>query len=55
MKVRQIGSPIRRSKKQALYLKSLGLRKIGSERELILNDSVSKLIKKVCHMVKVIS
>jgi len=55
IKIRQIGSPIRRNKKQALYLQSLGLRKIGSERELIANNTVLELIKKVQHMVKVVS
>lgn len=55
IKIRQIGSPIRRDKRQALYLRSLGLRKIGSERELVANDSVLKLIEKVRHMVEVVS
>lgn len=55
IKVRQIGSPIRRDKRQALHLKSLGLRKIGSERELVATNSVLKLIERVRHMVKVIS
>ncbi len=55
IKVRQVGSPIRRNKKQAMYLKSLGLRRIGSERELIANNTVLELIKKVQHMVKVVS
>lgn len=55
IKVRQIGSSIRRDKRQALYLKSLGLRKIGSEKELVATNSVLKLIEKVHHMVEVIS
>lgn len=55
IKIRQIGSAIRRDKRQALYLKSLGLRKIGSERELVVNNSILKLIEKVRHMVEVIS
>jgi large subunit ribosomal protein L30 len=55
IKINQIGSPIRRDKKQGLYLKSLGLRKIGSERELESSHSVLKLIEKVRHMVEVIS
>ncbi len=54
IKIRQIGSPIRRNKKQAMYLKSLGLRKIGSEKELVANNTVLELIKKVQHMVKII-
>ena len=55
IKIRQTGSPIRRDRRQALYLKSLGLRGIGSERELKSNNTVLKLIEKVRHMVKVIS
>ncbi|MDR0744441.1 MAG: 50S ribosomal protein L30 [Holosporales bacterium] len=55
IKIKQIGSSIRRNKKQGLYLKSLGLRKVGSERELIVNNSILKLIEKVRHMVKVVS
>ncbi|MBR1944042.1 MAG: 50S ribosomal protein L30 [Alphaproteobacteria bacterium] len=54
IKIRQVGSPIRRNKKQAMYLKSLGLRRIGSERELVANNTVLELIKKVQHMVKII-
>ena len=55
IRIRQTGSPIRRDKRQGLYLKSLGLKKIGSERELVANNSVLKLIEKVRHMVEVIS
>lgn len=55
IRIRQTGSPIRRNKKQALYLQSLGLRKIGSERELVANNTVLELIKKVQHMVKIVS
>ena len=55
IKVRQVGSPIRRDRRQGLYLKSLGLKKIGSERELLATNSVLKLIEKVRHMVEVIS
>ena len=55
IRIRQIGSPIRRDKRQGLYLKSLGLKKMGSERELLATNSVLKLIEKVRHMVEVIS
>ncbi len=51
--VRQIGSCIRRNKKQGLYLKSLGLGKIGSSKELVMDRSVEKLIEKVSHIVVV--
>lgn len=55
IKIRQVGSAIRRDKRQRLYLKSLGLKKIGSERELVATNSVLKLIEKVRHMVEVVS
>jgi large subunit ribosomal protein L30 len=55
VRIRQIGSQIRRDKKQALYLKSLGLRGIGSEKVLKRSHSVDGLIKKVSHMIEVIS
>ena len=55
IKIRQTGSAIRRDKRQGLYLKSLGLRKIGSEKELVVNNSVLKLIEKVRHLITVVS
>jgi ribosomal protein L30 len=55
IKIRQTGSAIRRDKRQLLYLKSLGLGKIGAERELVVNNSILKLIEKVRHMVEVVS
>ncbi|MDR2458889.1 MAG: 50S ribosomal protein L30 [Holosporales bacterium] len=55
VRIRQVGSLIRRDKKQALYLKSLGLRGICSERVLKRSRSIDALIKKVSHMVEVIS
>ena len=55
IRIKQTGSVIRRDKKQGMYLRSLGLRGIGSERELEANNTVLKLIEKVRHMVKVIS
>jgi large subunit ribosomal protein L30 len=51
IRIRQVGSPIRRDKKQALYLRSLGLRGIGSERVLSANNTVLSLLKRVRHMV----
>jgi large subunit ribosomal protein L30 len=53
IKVKQIGSSIRRDRRQALYLCSLGLGKIGSEKELVDSRSVRKLIEKVRHMIVV--
>ena len=55
IKLKQTGSAIRRNRKQLLYLKSLGLGKIGMERELVLNNSIKSLIAKVRHMVEVVS
>jgi large subunit ribosomal protein L30 len=55
IKVQQYGSPIRRDRRQALYLKSLGLGKMNSVRELQDNDIVRSLLAKLPHMVKVIS
>ena len=55
IKIKQIGSPIRRSRRQGLYLKSLGLRHIGSVRTLKANESVLALMKKVRHMIQVVS
>ncbi|MDR1488333.1 MAG: 50S ribosomal protein L30 [Holosporales bacterium] len=53
IKITQIGSSIRRDSKQALYLKSLGLGKIGATKELIDSNSVRKLIAKTRHMIEV--
>jgi ribosomal protein L30 len=50
-RIRQVGSPIRRDRKQALHLKSLGLRGIGSERELVVNSTVLGLLRKTRHLV----
>jgi ribosomal protein L30 len=55
IRIRQTGSQIRRHRKQALYLKSLGLRGIGSEKVLQCTQSVVGLLKRVGHMVEVIS
>lgn len=54
IKVRQTGSSIRRDGRQALYLKSLGLGRIGKEKELVDSNSVRCLIAKVRHMVEVV-
>lgn len=53
IKVKQTGSPIRRHNRQRLYLKSLGLRKMNDERELVKTPAVEGLIRKVSHMVEV--
>jgi large subunit ribosomal protein L30 len=55
VKVQQIGSPIRREAKQKLHLKALGLGKMNATRELVDTPEVQGLIRKVRHMVHVVS
>ena len=54
VKVRQIGSPIRRKSDQRATLIGLGLNKMGREVELEDTPSVRGMIAKVHHMVQVI-
>ncbi len=54
VKVRLIGSPIRRDSKQREYIKALGLRKLGSEKVLKDLPSVRGLLKKAAHMVAIV-
>jgi large subunit ribosomal protein L30 len=54
LKVRQIGSPIRRSDKQRKTLIGLGLNKMGRVRELEDTPSVRGMINKVSHMVEIV-
>lgn len=51
--VQQVGSPLRRDGRQALYLKSLGLGKMNRTRQLLDSPAVRGLIAKVSHMVVV--
>ena len=53
--VRQTGSPIRRTQDQLQTLKGLGLNKIRRERVLEDTPSVRGMIRKVRHMVEVVS
>lgn len=53
--VRQYGSSIRRDGRQKEYLKSLGLGKINSKRELIDTPAVRGLLDKLTHMVEIVS
>ncbi len=55
IKIQQIGSPIRRESKQKLHLKGLGLGKINAIRELEDTPEVQGLIRKVRHMVQIVS
>ena len=54
IKVRQTGSPIRRTKDQRATLKGLGLNKVGRERTLEDTPAVRGMIASVGHMVQVI-
>jgi large subunit ribosomal protein L30 len=51
--ITQKRSSIGLTPKQKLYLKSLGLKKIGSKVEVESTSSSEGLIKKVLHLVKV--
>ena len=54
IKVRQTGSPIRRTVDQRATLQGLGLNKLGRERTLEDTPQVRGMIAKVQHMVQVI-
>jgi len=56
IKIKQIGSPIRRDGKQLLNLKSLGLGlgKTNKVVELDNTPAIQGLIKKVSHMVEIL-
>ena len=53
IKVTQIKSTIGRNKRQKMNLLSLGLKKIGNSKLIIINKSTEGLIKKINHLVKV--
>lgn len=55
IKVKQVGSPLRRHYSQELHLKALGLGKMNRVRELQDTPSVRGLINKVRHMVEVLA
>ena len=54
LKVKQIGSPIRRTKDQRATLIGLGLNKMNRVSELEDTPSVRGMIRKVQHMVEII-
>ena len=54
IKVKQIGSPIRREKDQRATLIGLGLNKMHKTRELEDSPEVRGMIRKVQHMVEVV-
>lgn len=53
IRVRQVGSPIRREASQRATLIGLGLNKMGRVRELEDTPSIRGMIRKVSHMVVV--
>ena len=53
LKITQIKTTIGRNKKQKKNLLSLGLRKIGNSKSIILNKSTEGLIKKINHLIKI--
>ena len=52
-KVTKIKSTIGRYKIQEKHLISLGLKKIGASRTIVINKSTKGLLKKVNHLVKI--
>ena len=54
IKVKQTGSPIRRTKDQRATLAGLGLNKMGRVSELEDTPSVRGMIAKVAHMVTIV-
>ena len=54
VKVRQTGSPIRRTKDQRATLVGLGLNRVGRVSELEDTPSVRGMIAKVGHLVEVV-
>ena len=53
IKVTKIKSTIGRDKIQEKHLISLGLKKIGASRTIVINKSTKGLLKKVNHLVKI--
>tara|TARA_B100000586_G_scaffold245384_1_gene200852 strand:- start:430 stop:630 length:201 start_codon:yes stop_codon:yes gene_type:complete len=53
IKVTKIKSAIGRDSIQKKHLISLGLKKIGTSKTIIINKSTKGLIKKVNHLVKI--
>ena len=53
VKITQTKSVIGRNKIQKKNLYSLGLKRIGNSKEVIINKSIEGLIKKINHLVKI--
>ncbi len=54
IKVKQISSTIRRPGYQSLYLKTLGLKRINHERDVLDNHANRCLINKIPHLVSIV-
>ena len=54
IKIKMIGSPVRRKGDQRLTLQGLGLRKLNHVRELEDTPSVRGMIRKVSHLVELV-
>lgn len=52
--IKQVGSTARCHQKQVLYMKSLGLRRIGDVVERVDNQINRRLIEKLHHLVRVV-
>ena len=55
IRVRQVRSPIGRTQDQWATLRGLGLGKIGRERELEDTPAVRGMVRKVSHLVAIVS
>ena len=54
IKIKQVGSPIRRPQDQRATLVGLGLNKMNRTRELEDTPAIRGMIRKVSHMVEII-
>lgn len=54
IRVKQIGSPIRREASQGQTLRGLGLRRLGHTVEVEDTPSTRGMIRKVAHMVEIV-
>ena len=51
IRVKLVRSPIGTNQRVRQTLKGLGLRRVGSERELVRNPSVDGMLRRVAHLV----
>jgi large subunit ribosomal protein L30 len=54
IRVKQIGSPIRREASQGQTLRGLGLRRLGHTVEVEDTPSTRGMIRKIAHMVEIV-